>query len=80
LLKWSLLGQLPESWAEKAFNWYIKFLEVFFMISTSVTFTLAFVWFFPVYLKRGYEPSIVILLCIIALWLKYGTITIQFKE
>ena len=80
IFDWARLNQLPPSWAEKAWSFYIKFLEVFFFITTSITFTTAFVWFFPIFLKRGYDFSIVILLCIIILHLKYGTITIQFKE
>lgn len=80
ILIWASFNQVPMTIVEKIWRWYIKFLEIFFIISTSITFTIAFTWFFPIYLNRGYELSITILLCIIVLWLKYGTITIQYKE
>jgi len=51
---------------------YIKFLNIVFKIITGVTISGTFLWFFPIYLKLGWERTGVIVLVVILLQLRYG--------
>ena len=62
-------------WLEK----YIKFLDTTFKIITGATVSLALVWFFPIYLKIPYDRMILIVLVIILLLLKFGSIKAKIE-
>jgi len=73
------LGQIPHYILDKIIDKWIKFLDVAFKIITGITLSLAFLWFFPIYLGLGYERMTVTLLLIILIIIKLGTIRVKVE-
>lgn len=62
-------------WLDK----YVKFLIITFKIITGVTFSATFLWFFPTYVGLGWDRTIAILLVIIVVMLRMGTIKVKVE-
>jgi predicted Na+-dependent transporter len=79
-LKKASLGQLSDEFIEKWVQGYIKFLNWMTKVTASISIMVSFAWFFPIYVGLGYERTILIVLLIILLHLRFGTTDIKLKE
>jgi hypothetical protein len=55
---------------------YMKFLNVAFHIITMATISLSLLWFFPIYLHVAYDRMMLIVLVLILLQVRYGSMKV----
>lgn len=60
--------EFPDLNVGKIVDFWLNLLDWFFKIVTTMSFTLAFVWWFPKFYK--FETLVLILLCIIVIELR----------
>lgn len=66
------LYQIQEKSMLKFTKGYIKFLEILFKITSTLTLFAVFVWYLPVYLKMSEMQTLIILMLVILTHLRFG--------
>jgi hypothetical protein len=69
-----------DTWLRNVSFYTIKFIDFIYRLITMLTLSITLIWFIPIYLKRGYEVSIIIALLLILIQLRWGKITTTYEE
>lgn len=80
IIKIANVGGFKEETLLKIWRFYIKAMDAVFKFLSAVTFTLIFTYFLPQILHYTETQIIILLLCGILLYLRFGKITIEFAE
>lgn len=65
-----MLKEFPNLNTQKIADFYTNTLDWTLKTISAITLITTFAWYFPIYLNKGYNLSIIILLCIIIIELK----------
>jgi hypothetical protein len=79
IVKFAGLGQIRDETLAKIFEGYIKFMKWLFKAITMLTISTSLLWFFPIYMKLGWERVIAIILVLILLQVRYGKISVKIE-
>jgi hypothetical protein len=64
-----------DTWLLNVSYYTIKFIDWLYKLISALTISITLLWFIPIYLKRGYDTSIVFALILILIQLRWGKIT-----
>lgn len=69
-----------DTWLLNTTHYTIKFIDWLYKAISTLTISITLLWFIPIYLKRGYETSIILALILILIQLRWGKITTTTQE